>query len=136
MSRDYTAGLQFDAYLANTEKLDSVERRLITIGEALNQLDSVAPDLAEKIPNLREAVGMRNQLTHVYHDVEQIIVWDTAVKDVPEMRRTVDTLLSELSPPSPSEERGSSPQPAAKPEPPKTNDDDLLSWQKPPSPFD
>ncbi|MCY4007816.1 MAG: DUF86 domain-containing protein [Rhodobacteraceae bacterium] len=79
-----------------------MERRLIIIGEALNQLVSVAPDLAEKIPDLRKAIGLRNRLTHVYHDVEQIIVWDTAINDIPKLHLTVGQLLYELSSSRPS----------------------------------
>ncbi len=107
--KESTAGLEFDTYLANREKQDSVERRLMIIGEALNQLDSVAPDLAKKIPDLRKAIGLRNRLTHVYHQIDHAAIWDTAVKDIPQLSRIIGTLLSELSSPRPSEEHKSNP---------------------------
>ncbi|MCY4007790.1 MAG: hypothetical protein OXE84_13365 [Rhodobacteraceae bacterium] len=41
-------------YLDDEDQQIIVNYRLITIGEALNRLDDVAPDLARKIPELRK----------------------------------------------------------------------------------
>ena len=122
----YTAGLDFEAYCADMRTQDAVERRLITIGEALARLSEASPDLAGRIPELRKAVGLRNRLTHVYHQIDHAVVWETAVNDIPELRRKVRALLSELSPPVlPKQEKSGKP-----------GGDDLLDWQRPPSPFD
>ncbi len=93
---NYTAGLDEEAFLADAMRRDAVERRFMAIGEALSRLDRAAPELAARIPMLRKAVGFRNILAHDYDDVDSEIVWSAALHSLPELRRTVESLISEL----------------------------------------
>ena len=36
---------------------------------------------------------MRDRLIHGYAGVDQVLVWDTAIKDVPEVKNKVEKLL-------------------------------------------
>ncbi len=94
--KGYIANTDFETYAADTEKQDTVERRFLIIGEALTRLGQDSPELAARIPGLRQAVGLRNHPAHEYHRTDPETVWDTAVLDLPEMRLTVQTLISEL----------------------------------------
>jgi len=73
----------------------AVERQLEIIGEALNQLDKAAPDIAARIPHLRQIVGLRNILIHGYAVVKHDLIWRTVREDLPRLRGTVDALLKE-----------------------------------------
>ncbi len=53
----------------------AVERQFEIIGEALNQLSKVSPELARQVPNLREIIGFRNVLIHGYAAVDDARVW-------------------------------------------------------------
>ena len=92
----FVEGVGFAAYDGNIEKQRAVERSFGIIGEALNRLRRSAPQLAERIPELARVVDFRNLLAHVYHRVSAKAVWDTAVNDLPQLSRTVQSLLAEL----------------------------------------
>jgi len=62
----FTAGLDAAGYRANPLIRSAVERQFEIIGEALNRLSKEAPDLADRVPNLRKIVGFRNVLIHGY----------------------------------------------------------------------
>lgn len=75
----------------------AVERQLEIVGEALNQLDKLAPEVAGTIPDLRRVVGLRNVLIHGYALVDHTLIWRTIHEHLPALRTVVDRLL----PPAP-----------------------------------
>jgi uncharacterized protein with HEPN domain len=60
----FIAGLDAAAYAQSALVRAAVERQFEIIGEALNQLSKVSPELARQVPNLREIIGFRNVLIH------------------------------------------------------------------------
>ncbi|MDE0530461.1 MAG: DUF86 domain-containing protein [Albidovulum sp.] len=88
--------MDFDAFSADGRTQDAVERRFLIIGEALIHLNRTSPELAGRIPELRKAIGLRNQLAHVCHWMEPADILDAAVNDLPKFLRTVQALLAEL----------------------------------------
>ena len=93
---EYTAGLDEAAFLADRMRQDAVGYRLLVVGEALSRLGRDSPELALRIPEREQAIGLRNYLAHEYDRIDHVTVWDTAVHDLPELRRTVESLISEL----------------------------------------
>ena len=75
---------------------DQLERNFITIGEALNRLSLVSPELSERIPNAKDIIGFRHKLVHGYDHIDAEIVWSAAVDDLPALRKTVRSLLAGL----------------------------------------
>ena len=73
----------------------AVERQFEIIGEALNQLSRVDPDLAACVPDLAELVGFRNLLIHGYAVVDHAIVWEAMTTELPTLRQRLDELLAE-----------------------------------------
>ena len=94
--RDKTAA----NYAADALLHSGVERQLEIIGEALNQLDKVAPEIGARIPHLRQIVGLRNILIHGYAVVKHDLIWRSVQEDLPELRATVDALLARRNEPS------------------------------------
>lgn len=45
------------------------------MGEALSQLAKADPDLAERIPEYRRIVALRNLLIHGYANIDERLVW-------------------------------------------------------------
>ena len=63
---EFTAGLDFDAYAERPMVRAAVERQFEIIGEALRQLASVDPVVAEGIAHYRRVITFRNILAHGY----------------------------------------------------------------------
>ena len=90
---EFTAGLDEDAYLADSLRRSAVERQLEIIGEALKNLRALDPDTAALIPDLHRIVGLRNVLAHGYAVVDDRVVWAAAHAHVPTLAAIVDELL-------------------------------------------
>jgi len=93
--RDYTEGLDFDAFAANVEKQDSVIRRLEIIGQAVK---GVPDDLRVKHSAVpwRDIAGARDILIHEYFRVDLEMAWDMVRKDLPLLESEVQSMLQEL----------------------------------------
>ncbi|MCY4227130.1 MAG: DUF86 domain-containing protein [Gammaproteobacteria bacterium] len=96
---EYLEGFDMDAYSSDGEKQASVERKFKIIGEALNRLRGVDPELAGRIPDLRQIIDFRNLLSHGYDQVDSVRVWSYAKNNLPELHHIVQILLKELGQP-------------------------------------
>ena len=95
----FIAGLDAAGYAQNALVRAAVERQFEIIGEALNRLSKIAPDLARRVPNLREIIGFRNVLIHGYAAIDDTRVWQITETSLPDLREAVSALLAELGPP-------------------------------------
>jgi len=91
----YTAGLDFATYEREDMVRDAVERRLGIIGEALSRAAVLDPGLVERVPELRQIVGLRNRVIHGYDAVDDEIVWDIVLHKLPRLQALVAELLAE-----------------------------------------
>ena len=94
----YLDGFDRNAYIDSDEKQAAVERKFEVIGEALNRLHEIDPELSQRIPQLRRIVDFRNLLSHGYDRVMPERVWTYAINNLPELRRIVRALITELGP--------------------------------------
>jgi uncharacterized protein with HEPN domain len=93
---DVLAGISFSAYEATRSIRSAVERELITIGEAVNALGKVAPDLFDGITGGRMIVGLRNVLTHEYAGVDDEAIFAIATSDLQVLRGECVALLEQV----------------------------------------
>jgi uncharacterized protein with HEPN domain len=89
------AGISFETFVATREKRSAVEREFILIGEATSVLAKFWPDSFKLLSDGRKAIGFRNILTHNYASVDQETVYETALQDVPKLRRECVEILRE-----------------------------------------
>jgi uncharacterized protein with HEPN domain len=89
-------GMDATAYADSALVRSAVERQFEIIGEALNKLSKVSPDLARQVPNLREIIGFRNVLIHGYDAIDHARVWQIAVDLAPELKRVTSELFEKL----------------------------------------
>jgi uncharacterized protein with HEPN domain len=96
--RDYTAGLNAAAYLADRKTQDAVVRNFEVIGEGCNNVlrhhAAFAASHAEIPWNF--AYEMRNALAHGYFKIDQGIVWRTIETDLPGLSKAVHAALNSL----------------------------------------
>lgn len=74
----------------------AVERQLGIIGEALGQLAKVAPDIAQKIPELRKIIAFRNVLIHGYAVLDQEAVLRVIHENLPPLQIAVQRQLDAM----------------------------------------
>jgi uncharacterized protein with HEPN domain len=91
----FTSGKTLTEYVADEMLRSAVERQFEIIGEALNQLAKVAPNLAIKIPSLPRIVAFRNILIHGYAVVDNEIVWRAVQENLPGLLPVLQDLLAD-----------------------------------------
>lgn len=94
---EFVAGADLQRYRESDLLRSAVERKFEIAGEALSQAIRADEALADRIPQARTIIGMRNRISHGYGDVHDDIVWDAIQNDIPELKRTLDNLLTASS---------------------------------------
>lgn len=73
--KGFVAGKSFKDYSADELLRSGVERKFEIIGEALNRISKIAPDVLNRIRGQRDIVSFRNILAHGYDTIDDRIVW-------------------------------------------------------------
>jgi len=71
----------------------AVERNIEIIGEAVNRILKVNPEI--KITNARKIVDTRNRVAHGYDTVSEDIIWAIIMKDLKRLKDEIIELLDE-----------------------------------------
>ena len=71
----FVSGKDFDQYQKDILLQSGVERQFEIIGEALNQVVKIEPELSNKISNSSQIISFRNFLIHRYASVSDEVVW-------------------------------------------------------------
>ncbi len=82
----------FSEYKANKTKRRAVERELEIIGEAVNKLLKISPDIA--ISYARVIVDLRNKVIHAYDNVNDTIIWNVVMNHIPTLKTEVEELFN------------------------------------------
>ena len=91
----FTAGIDFDNFLQNEEKIFAVEKAIEIIGEAAKNLPDVVKDNYPTIP-WRNIAGMRDKLAHQYWRIDVKVVWKAVREDVPRLKEMIVKVLEDL----------------------------------------
>ena len=70
----------------------AVERNLAVIGEAINRILKITPDI--KISSARKIVNLRNFIVHSYDSLQPIILWGILINHLPKLKVEVEELLN------------------------------------------
>ncbi len=92
----FIAEIDGDAYAESVLIRSATERQLEIVGEALNRLSRNDPDLAARIPELRQIVAFRNVIAHGYDVVNDDVVWRVITEDLPTLVARAQAMLDEL----------------------------------------
>jgi len=68
----------------NLQCQDAVLRRLEIIGEAAGRISETQRKSLPTVP-WQDMIAMRNRLIHQYDDIDMAIVWETVIRDIPQL---------------------------------------------------
>ena len=68
----------------------AVERDLMVIGEAINKIIQIDPNI--HISGTKQIIGLRNLNVHAYDSIEPSVLWKILVKDIPTLKKEVEEL--------------------------------------------
>ncbi len=85
---------RYDVYLSDVCLRRAVERNIIIIGEAMNRLLHLAPEI--EITAARRIVDTRNYVVHGYDSVTNDIMWGIVVRHLPLLKSEVEKLLEDF----------------------------------------
>lgn len=91
--RGWCAGRDFAEYEKDRQFRRAVEREFEIIGEALNRLDHLDPEVAGRIGELPRIVGFRNRIIHGYDTVDDAMVWGVIEAHLPRLLSEVEREL-------------------------------------------
>ena len=91
---EYTKGINtFEIFNSNMLIQNAVERNIEIIGEAMNALLKMDPEIP--ISSARKIVNTRNRLIHGYDSVDEATIWVIVCKYLPILKKEVTALLDE-----------------------------------------
>jgi len=82
----YTKGMSFDDFMNDSKTVDAVVRNIAIIGEAVVNLPEEFKEEHSDIP-WQDIVGMRNKVIHEYFGVDDGILWQTVIEDIPTLKK-------------------------------------------------
>ena len=78
-------------YIKNKTKRRAVERELEIIGEAVNNLLKIDPNIP--ITYARQIVDLRNKVIHAYDNVNDIVIWSVVMNHLPNLKSEIEALM-------------------------------------------
>ena len=90
---EHTAGLSREDYERDTKTQRAVERNLQIVGEAVHRISDEMKRANSQI-EWDDIYATRNVVVHHYFGVDNSIVWDILLEDLPRLRSAVDEILS------------------------------------------
>ena len=91
---EFIKGLDFESFSNDKKTINAVIRSLEIIGEAAK---SIPQSIKEKYPDIpwKEMGGMRDKVIHEYFGVNMEIIWNTAKKDIPDLKPLIEKISKE-----------------------------------------
>jgi uncharacterized protein with HEPN domain len=83
-------------YRANHLQRSAVERQLEILGEASAQRDKLDAGWRACIPDLGLAIGLRNRIIHGYDHVDDDMVYEMVLMDLPGLQQSLQNRIDAL----------------------------------------
>ena len=95
---EYTAGMDYPAFVEDKKTCDAVVRNLEIIGEAAGRIPESLRRLAQGI-EWRKIIGLRNILIHQYFGVSFPVIWDVVKNKLDDLEKACVNITKNIEPP-------------------------------------
>ena len=85
--------MRYEDYHTDWQLRLAVERSIEIIGEAMNRILKIEPDVP--ISHAKAIVGTRNRIIHAYDSISDDIIWAIIVNHLTKLKEEVSALLAE-----------------------------------------
>lgn len=85
-----------ESFVIKWVEQDAMLRNFEIIGEAANHISYATKEKYSEIEWFKLR-GMRNLVTHEYFGIKLEVIWDTAIKDVPVLKKQIQQVIATLS---------------------------------------
>lgn len=77
---------------------DSISMRLQVIGETLKKISNSYPNYLNQFNEIewKKIIGLRDIISHNYFDIDSEIIFDICKNHIPQLRETVNKIISDL----------------------------------------
>lgn len=99
LAQEFSSGLSFESFGSNVLVRSAIERQLEILGEACQRMVQSDPDIRRRLPEVAFAIGLRNKIIHGYDRIENAVVYDTLMQDLPALAERLDQELAKQPPP-------------------------------------
>jgi uncharacterized protein with HEPN domain len=96
--RQFIQGMTYEEFTEDTKTAFAVIRALEIIGEAAKQIPQSVRKSYPDVP-WRDMAGMRDKLIHGYANVNMLVLWKTAVEDLPNLEPIIRRIVTESGEP-------------------------------------
>ena len=90
----FAAGMNLEMFQADDKTSSAVLRKLEAVGEAANQIPD---EIRQKYSCIQwnEMAGMRDKLINFHFCVDHLLVWNTIIKRLPQVKQEIRKILQE-----------------------------------------
>jgi len=94
--QSFVTDMNFESFISDRKTFSATIRELEIIGEAAGRIST---DIQQQYPYLpwRIMKDFRNVLAHHYFGINADIVWDVAIRKLPDIKSQLQTVLKKLS---------------------------------------
>ena len=88
--QSFTENMSVDSFLADPKSIRAVAFEFVTMGEAR----AISDDIRKQYPQIPwdKMQGLRNILVHEYFRLDEEILWQSSIEDIPELIRELEKL--------------------------------------------
>lgn len=90
--QQFVLKMSFETYERDAKTRAAVERKLLIIGEALNQMCKLNPNVEAKVTDIKKIVAFRNILVHGYFGIDDSLVWDVVNTKLEKLKEELQSL--------------------------------------------
>ena len=91
---NYTAGFDFDLFVAEKKTYDATLRNIELLGVAVSYIPDEVREAHPEIP-WGAIVGTRNRLAHTYSQIDDDIIWTVIQNGIPSLQVQLRALLAD-----------------------------------------
>ncbi len=96
----YVDNITYDCFLSSDLLIDAISRNIEIVGEASSHIPDNIRKKYDYIP-WQTMISMRNIVIHEYFGVDYTIIWDTAIVDLPPVKKQIEEILIKEDPINP-----------------------------------